>query len=213
MAVVTDAKQILNAVATTLQDPSGVHWPRTELLMYLNEAQVQIVNLKPEAYTVVSDQGLASGTRQQLPNQSMRLIEITRNLGADNSAVRVVSRVDMDTLQPNWHASKANDVVQHYMYDILEPTSYLVYPPQPDPAKGRVRMITSDIPAYLTSEDQWISLRDIFNPALINYTLHRAYAKDAEATANLHLKTLFWQQFQYSLGLQPSQVTGATPNG
>jgi hypothetical protein len=48
MGTLTGAN-IISRVQDTLQDTTSVRWPEAELLRYINDAQREIVNFRPEA--------------------------------------------------------------------------------------------------------------------------------------------------------------------
>ena len=49
MAGTITAANLLLRIRDTLQDTTGVRWLDAELLRYMNDAQREIVNLRPEA--------------------------------------------------------------------------------------------------------------------------------------------------------------------
>ena len=102
---------LLSRIQDTLQDTTSVRWPEAELLRYINDAQREIVNMKPESSATHSNINLAVGTEQALPSGGLRLIKVVRNMSgtaANATGKRSIRIVDIDILntqEPNWHDS------------------------------------------------------------------------------------------------------------
>ncbi|SVD59796.1 uncharacterized protein METZ01_LOCUS412650, partial [marine metagenome] len=76
------AAEIISRVQDTLQDTTSIRWPKTELLRYMNDAQREIVNLRPDSSSVSANIALVVGTAQTLPAAGLRLIKVVRNMSA-----------------------------------------------------------------------------------------------------------------------------------
>jgi hypothetical protein len=186
MPIVT-AATIINRAATALQDTSNVRWTRAELLDYLNAGQRETVIRKPSAYVLRSSMTLAVGTVQSLPSADdtgpvdpIELIEVLRN--ATGRAVRLIERDLMDQFNPEWHNAPQNTTVQHYMVNPLDPVRFMVYPP--NDGTGCLDLVYSANPPPVSSEAAVITLDDIYQDALLDYVLYRAFSKDAEYAAD-----------------------------
>lgn len=206
------AQNLIDKANVLLQDVDNVRWTQAELLAWLNEGQLATINLVPSAYSEQRDFQLEAGTRQLLPDDSIRLLDVVRNTdGYYDSAVRAVARIDLDTQVPGWHTHKAHTVVQHYMYDIGDLNYFYVYPPQPkdEEFRGSVEILLAVVPPELEKVTDYIALKDYYIPALVNYMVYRAYAKDSDASPNNDLKNQYFAQFQASLGRQIEANTAA----
>ena len=132
MGTVT-AKAIIDKAAIQLTDISGVRWTRAELLGWINDAQRQIVIMSPNATNKISVVKLNAGTRQSLPSDGWTLLEVVRYMGTAGTtpgrAVRLASREQIDSFNPNWHSDTATVVPQHYIFDLQDQTAFFVYPP------------------------------------------------------------------------------------
>jgi hypothetical protein len=51
MAGTITGANLLLRIEDTLQDTTNVRWPEAELLRYINDAQREVVNLRPESST------------------------------------------------------------------------------------------------------------------------------------------------------------------
>jgi len=134
------AASILLRAGTILQDTTSVRWPVSELVQWFNDAQREIVLFKPESSVVNKNLLLtASDTKQTLPSEAIRLIDVVRNTGANGttygSAVRLVQREVLDAQRPGWHGEPGDSTIKHFMFDQRDPKTFYVYPrPSSSPA-------------------------------------------------------------------------------
>ena len=141
MAGTLTGANLLSRIQDTLQDTTSVRWPEAELLRYINDAQREIVNFRPESSATTANVQLVTGTKQTLPSGGLRLIKIVRNMdgtsgGASGKrAIRIVNVDILNTQEPNWHdaSAAAGDAahgtsVKHYIFDEDDPRNYYVYP-------------------------------------------------------------------------------------
>lgn len=184
------AKAITTRAARALQDPNGIRWQPGDLLDYLNDGQREIGIYRPDAITVVEAVSLVAGAIQALPPAGIRLVDVLYNAGVagltQGTSVTVTDRDELDsTAGRNWrNTSPANDV-DHYIFDGRYPTVFGVYPPN---TGSRYLMIAyQKAPTDCTingvnggSSDSVISLNDIYETALLEYLMHRAYLKDTD---------------------------------
>ena len=54
MAGTLTGTNLLSRIKDTLQDTTSVRWPEAELLRYINDAQREIVNFRPESSRTVA---------------------------------------------------------------------------------------------------------------------------------------------------------------
>lgn len=76
------ADEVLGRVRDILMDEGGIYWPVENLLEFLNDGQREIVNVRPDAMTVVVVAQLDPGDRQTIPTDGIRFVEMPRNLRA-----------------------------------------------------------------------------------------------------------------------------------
>ena len=216
MATITGASVITKA-ATLIQDATGIRWPRTELLDWLNDGQREVVLLKPEAcVTNAAVMLTANQTKQSIPANGIALIDITRNMGAAGltagNAIRIVSREVLDAQMPTWH-SDANTLgmVVHYMCDPRDQKNYYVYPKAPATA-WYVEAVLSTSPVNTNDSSTVIGIDDIYANALLDYVLYRAYSKDATYAQNAQLAIAHYQAFSGSLGVKSQIELSHNPN-
>ena len=133
MAGTLTGANLLSRIQDTLQDTTSVRWPEAELLRYINDAQREIVNFRPESSATTSNVQLATGTKQALPSGGLRLIKLTRNMSAASGsatgkrAIRIVNADILNTQEPDWNDPTVSGdaahgtIVKHYMFDEDDP--------------------------------------------------------------------------------------------
>ena len=193
MGTLTGAN-IINRVQDTLQDTTSVRWPEAELLRYINDAQREIINFRPESSSTHQNVQLATGTEQTLPSGGLRLIKVVRGMSATAAnatgkrAIRIVDVDILNTQEPDWHnPSVSGDaahgtIPKHYIFDEDDPRKYYVYPGVAGTAF--IEIVFSASPSDLANSSATISVDDIFGNAIIDFVLYRCYMKDAEYAGN-----------------------------
>lgn len=204
---------ILTNVAVILQDITNVRWSQTELLAWLNAAQREIIGYKPNASVKTAPVATVAGTRQTAPADCISILRVVRNLGADGMtpgpAIRLVSHEIMDAQNPNWHTDPQSGTLRHYVFDDQNPKTYYVYPPSNGNTKPEMAYCAYPADATLTGT---ISVDDIFESALMNYILYRAYLKDAEYAMNGQLATQYYGAFTTLLTGKSAAEVAVDPN-
>ena len=126
---------VLAQVRYALNDPSAATWTdSTHLIPALNDALRALVSVRPDAASSTEVKLLTAGTRQTIPTDGVRLIDVIRNAGEDglSSTGRTVRRVSLDALNasmPTWHAATGQTEIREYAYDERSPREFWVYPP------------------------------------------------------------------------------------
>lgn len=228
MGTLTGAN-IISRVQDTLQDTTSVRWPEAELLRYINDAQREIVNLRPEASSTHANVQLVTGTEQSLPSDGLRLIKVVRNMSSVASdatggrAIRIVNVDILNTQEPDWHNPTVTGdaahttVSKHYIFDEDDPRKFYVYPGVAGDAF--VEIVYSAAPTDLANTSATIAVDDVFANAIMDFVLYRAYMKDAEYAGNAQRASTHYQLFTNSIGqgsqaqtlLSPNNPTGALP--
>ena len=90
------AQALIRRVVETLQDTTSIRWPVAELVRYLNDGQREIIVHRPDAMVTNASVSLASGTKQSLPANGAKLIDVVRNSAGNKRAiVCVLARFSM----------------------------------------------------------------------------------------------------------------------
>ena len=218
----TGANLILR-IEDALQDSTNVRWPEAELLRYINDAQREIVNFRPEAAADHSNVALVVGTEQSIPTTALRLIKVVRNMSAAGSSAtgkRAVTLVDTDIIdaqEPDWHDptvtgdSTHTTTVKHYMFDEDDPRKFYVYPGA-STTSTFLEIVTSRNPTDLANTSATIYIDDIYGNAIVDYVLYRCFMKEAEFAGNAQRAGGHYQVFMASVGAGGKVQFALSPN-
>lgn len=217
-------QDIIRRCVDTLQDGTSVRWPIDELIRYMNDAQREIVLYRPDSTITSATVTLTAGSKQVLPDNAAKLIEVVRNNTATSKrAVRLVNREILDAQTPDWHNLVGQAEVAHYMYDPRDPRVFYVYPPAT--ATAKLDLVYSaypvdvdpvgagkdvdDIPVTAAYE---LSIPDIYGNTVQDYILYRAYSKDSEYAGNAQRAQAHYAAFANALGLEIQATVQVAPN-
>jgi len=234
----TKVIDIVRRAEKILNDEGAVRWTRLELQDWINDAYKEVVLLRPDANSQTATVTLAAGTRQKLSDTgtinlptALRVLDVIRNMAATSNkrAVRFVDRRVLDDQLPGWHSETESVNIVHWMFDILTPKEFLVYPPAT--ALAQIELVYSSVPASHAlsagaldpagSDTTIINLDDIYANVILDYLLYRAYSKDADYAANGQRAINHLNSFNSSLGAKtaidvatsPANVTPMTQRG
>lgn len=215
------AQSIIRRCVETLQDTTSIRWPVAELVRYLNDGQREVVLYRPDAMVTNATVTCVAGTKQTLPANGAKLIEVIRNARAAGTkrAVRMVNREILDAQMPGWHALAGVDDVLHFMYDPRDPRVFYVYPPAT--TNTQLDIVYAAYPtdiaepsdgATYTAVTGNISLPDIYGNVLQDYILYRAYTKDSEYAGNAQRAQAHYAAFANALGIEIKATVAVAPN-
>lgn len=215
------AQSIIRRCVETLQDNTSVRWPINELVRYLNDGQREVVLHRPDAMVTNTTITCVAGSKQSLPANGSKLIEVVRNARAAGTkrAVRMVNREILDAQTPGWHALAGTDDVLHFMYDPRDPRVFYVYPPAT--ASAQLDIVYAAYPTDITEPADGslytavtgnISLPDIYGNVLQDYILARCYMKDSEYAGNAQRAQAHYTLFANALGTEIKATVAVAPN-
>ena len=222
MAGTITGANLLLRIEDTLQDTTNVRWSEAELLRYINDAQREIVNLRPDASADHANVQLATGTEQAIPDVGLRLIKVVRNMSAAGGSatgkrvIRIVDREILDSQEPDWHdptvtADAAHTtVVKHYVFDEDDPRKYYVYPGVS--GNAFVEIVFSRSQTDLANTSATLYVDDLYANEIIDFVLYRAYMKDAEFAGNQQRASSHYQLFVGSVTQGAQVQTIVSPN-
>lgn len=216
-------REVIGRVEDVLQD-SNVRWPRLELQEWLNEAYRQITLHRPDANSAAGTFTCAAGSRQVLTtgfSDATRLLDVIRNMaaGSNKKVIRQVDRAILDDQRPGWHNEAQTINIEHYTFDPRQPKEFFVYPPALGTAE--IEVLYSSVPSpHALSESNLdpdgadttvINVDDIYQSALVDWMLYRAYSKDAEYGANEARAMASYQAFMQGIGAKTQVDAAADP--
>lgn len=208
---------LLTKAQTILQDPDGTRWPKAELVGWINSAYVEIIAARPDANSESATLTCKEGARQDLTEtfpQAQRLLDITRNMAGDQAPVGQIERDVLDTQLGNWFVTSASDSVEYYMFNPKLPREFLVYPPATKDAQ--LEVVFSSVPENHDPsgsgvDSETIKLSDTYANVILDYTLYRAFSKDAEYAANAQRAAAYYEAMQSALGVKAKTDNAANP--
>ena len=214
-------QSVLDRVQQTLQDTGGIRWSSTaELILWVNDAQREIAILKPDATAVNTTVTLAAGTKQTIPADGNRLLNVVRNMSAASSGtgkrtVRLVSRDILDSLEPSWHDpavkgdAKHGTSIKHFMYEEQNPRNFYVYPGVS--GNAYLEIIYSQNPATVAANAN-LGVPDIYATCVMHYVLYMCYMKESEFVANQQRANGHFNLFMSTITGKAQVDTVTTPN-
>lgn len=216
---------ITSRVRIILNDQDETRWINSELVRWINDAQKIVAMMRPDASVTIASTTLAAGTKQSLPTNGFRLLDVIRNLGSDGvtggRAIRIVDRDVLDGQSPNWHSETQAATIKHFIYDNRTPIFYYVYPPAV--AGTKIEVMYSISPTEIaydstsaatiaTSLATDLSVSDIYLDVVVNYVLFRAYSKDAEYASNATLANTYLSIVNSILGIKTQKDVAFSPD-
>jgi hypothetical protein len=209
------AKTVLLNAITILQDGSSVRWPLSELRRWLNAGLKEMANLKPTATSATEAIDLASGTQQTLPSDVALLLRPVRN--ASGPVVTTIDRAILDSQIPGWHEASTvpySSICRHVMQDPMDPEVFHVFPG--NDGTGQIVCVVSKQPPEIAAPtdefdieeyDTALGVSDLYENALVDYILYRAFSKDMQMAGSGERATAHYTQFKQSL-MDRGQIEG-----
>lgn len=207
------ASEIIDRARIVLNDADGIRWLDAEFFKWINDGQRVIALVRPDSCVANTTLTLVAGSKQTLPADGLRLLDVVRNIAVDGSGARAVRHVDrdvLDTQNPSWHTDTGAQLVKNYSYDNRDPKNFYVYPPAL--VTSRLELIYSKNPTDVTALGSAIAVADIYADPLLNYVLYRAYSKDAEFAQNFQLSAGYLGAFNSMLGIKTSKDAAFSPD-
>ncbi len=225
------AQSLVRRAVDTSQDNTSIRWPLREFVRYLNDGQREIILYRPDAMATNANITCVSGTKQTLPANGTKLIEVIRNnpAGAGGRVVRLTNREILDAGSPGWHLNTPSAEILHFMYDARDPKVFYVFPPATTAAKLDIVYSANPTDIALPAEGAslptdslsdntspsvvlgTISVPDIYANALVDYMLARSYMKDADYAGNAQRAQNHYALFANALGIEIKATLSVAP--
>lgn len=213
------AQSIIQRVAVTLNDQESVRWTVPELCRYFNDGQRDILVQRPDSRNLRVMHALTAGSRQTLPADGEKLIDINANSTGSRRSVTLIDRRLLDSQLPNWRSSTGSLEVYHYMYDWREPRTFEVYPPALLGASVDLEYSArpTDIPVpaegtTFTAVTGTLDFPDLFGNAMANYILARCHSKDAAFAGGAQMAAAFYAAYINDLGQEARGTSTTQPS-
>jgi hypothetical protein len=206
--LITRARLLLND-----EDLNQYRWQDSELIAWTNDAQRAVATLRPDSCPDTKVVALAAGTKQTIPSDNFRLLDVIRNVEADDvtpgRSINIIDRDTLDRFDPYWHKAKAKPEARHFTYDERTPTVYFVYPPAVGGTK--VEAVFSKYPDKVEDLEDDLELAETYFDATLNYVLFRAYSKDTEFTSNPQVAGAYLASFNNMMGIKTLKTNAFSP--
>jgi len=209
MASTTDAVTLTNRASLLLSDASQTRWLPVELLNWINDGQLEIVALVPNANPTTSTVTLAAGAKQSAPTGAILINAFVRNMGVGGTTpglgIRQVTRKYMESFIAGWLTETPSITVTHVAYDPEDSsTDFYVYPPQPASGMSSIEIVYSSLPTAISDLNigTKITIKDMYANALLDYILYRAFAKDSEYGNQDGKSQSHYKMFSQSIGVK-----------
>lgn len=218
------ANDVISRARILLNDQDGTRWLDSELVSWINDAQKLIAMTRPDASVSNTSVTLVAGTKQSLPASGFRLLDVIRNIsatGAGGRAIRIVDREVLDSQDPFWHTSTESGTIKHFVYDNRDPKTYYVYPAAISGTKIEIMFSVSptevvydgtNATTIAASLNTTLTVSDIYLEAVLNYSMYRAYSKDAEFSQNPQLAAGYLQTVYSMLGIKTQKDVAFSPD-
>jgi hypothetical protein len=201
---------VIERAQVILQDTTGTRWSEKELLEWLNDAQLAVVNRRPDTYVQNETFNCIAGTRQTIPPTGLKLIRVLRN-GTVGSPIRYIDMRILDDQVPDWHVEVGTSDVKHFTADTLDPKTFYLYPA---PVVGHaIQIVYSSAPATITAVSDTITLDDSYLNPILDFMLYRAYSKDANYTQNASRASMHLDAFRIAIGDKTQADVAMTESG
>ena len=208
-----DILTICNLASNQLQDEFGISWPPSKLMPYLNLYAIEVINLKPDAYTVEEPLILMAGARQQFPSQVVDMIDALYNLqttviGTTISYTPIAPVVietkknNMDLLFPGWMMDTPNILVSYIMTDDRDPKKFYTYPPQPSGTTvlGAIMVLCSEVPPEITTNTLTLPFDQSYWTSAVDYLIYRCLAESTTIPNAQQKAATYYSKFLQDLG-------------
>lgn len=183
----------------------GSRITEADWISYINSSARQIVLVRPDANSIITPVQLVPGTKQDLGSTYFRLLDVTRNMGADGLTPGVtiskVSRRDLDVNNSSWHVATADTIIDHFAFDPQVPRAFYVTPPAHLSTAVYIEIEASLVPTEVSSASDNIPLNLIFEQPLIEWSLFIAYSLDTDSPGAKEQSVLYQNSFYRSLGI------------
>ena len=183
-------------------------------IKYLNASIRALILVRPDAGAETDNVQLVAGVLQALPATALRLLDITRNMGADGATagkiITPVERKHIDYSNLLWPAATGDTEIDNYSYDRENPRIFYVTPPVHNSTAVYVEMQVSQLPTAVTTTGSDPGVNDLFFEPLVQYMLYKAFSADDESV-EFQKAMAYMQNFFSLLQIEMASSQAAGP--
>ncbi|MCG5537861.1 DUF6682 family protein [Halorhodospira sp. 9622] len=197
-----DTAALVRSVQLDLQEhPDYPAWTDEHFSEMLRAAMDQLALVRPEAFQRVASVALQRGVTHHIPEDGVRLIEVTANVdqGLPGEAVTRVDGATMARFDPAWRSRPEADQVDHYLWDERQPRVFHTVPAVRSGTRVQIVYIQQP-PAFEVGEYPTLEqMPSHYREPLRHWMLYRAWLKGTrpgiEPKAQAH-----YEWFYHALG-------------
>jgi hypothetical protein len=198
---------------------SATRWTSSEALMWLRDAERQIVVDLPRANTLRATPVATAGTRQTLTGLGLtsgfQVTDVVCNYNAAGTErgrpITKIDRIHLDEMRPGWH-SETGDEAEHWVEDTRDPKTFYLWPSVYS-AGGRIEVLYPALPTDIASINATFTIGDEFAEALQFYLLFSFFSKDATFAKSPQIAATYRSLYQQALGMRGQNIAGNSALG
>lgn len=209
------ARDIIDRAERILHDEENVRWTTDELIDYINDAEEQIVEVKPTANTLTANIQLAAGTpHQNIPVVATKMHRLVRNMGPNGDqpgrAIILTSRAVLDSMDIDWPRRSGTEI-EHWVYDPNADRDVFWVTPYPVQS---IRVEAVYVGKLLKAQQasDGLNLGDQYINQVLDWVLYRAFSKDADYGSSSQRAQQHLQSFSQALGIKMQTMQRTDPN-
>jgi len=204
-------QDVVSEVRRAVQDTysPAYRYADSHIVGVINQVLKRIAILRPDLFAYIATYTCTLGTRQSLPADCFRLIDVLQVVNGPN--VNEVNRESLDLLMATWQTG-ATAVAQDWMRHVRNPSVFFVYPPS---AAGQLLDIEyCRAPATYALGDVVPQLSDVYFPCVVDGAVWLLEAVDNEHVNSGRAKMMY-DSFMQLLGqsVQTKQVADFASGG
>ncbi len=203
--------EVLQPVTFILNDVGMVTHTEINLLAAVNMAVRVICTARADASTEIGQVILVDGILQDLPDGGIRLLDSCYRVNADNTLfpLELISRKDMDRLDPTWPSQPAGDV-RELAYDERHPGKFWCVPPAK--SNDTLLLMYSTLPGLVSELSADLPIAEKYSPMVVEYVLYLMFSRDSENSRNQNRASGHLQTCLQLLGLKSQADLQVSPN-
>lgn len=203
--------KVTELTARVLNVLRDVHWNilgESKIHDFLYEAEVVVVEHKPDATAKNIDFACAAGARQDLSaltNPAVStILDVYHNgpAATPGNIIRQVDRKQLDLIVPGWHSATAADEADEFCYS--ENEKRILYLSPPAKAGNIINLSVSAVPAAygVVDGNTETTVRDMYSPALVEWALYRCFQDGQDGGSDLQRSQLHLNNCSNMLGVK-----------
>ncbi|MGH1372984.1 MAG: DUF6682 family protein [Cellvibrionaceae bacterium] len=209
--------EVLTAQVQQILRDDGVNYSPEKIHGYLHEGEIILAVHKNSSTARDIDYQCAVGAKQDLSSVSgvnvAGLLSVKSNGTIENpkTAVRMVSRDDLDQIDPSWRSADSADEIDEYIHDAREPTIFYTNPPASAGQELNISVYLVPAPYGDVSDTTETTVSDLDAPSLVEWALYRAFSEDSEGTPNFQRSSRHLQGFSSLSGVKLQNEYRSSP--